>query len=146
MSHFAEIGGLSAFTLTTEITSNSGTEVVTLSGYRATVLRVIVADQNFINTGLVGPPQFWIQCSYTGKIRNIYPGIGCLYESIRDIFYFPSPFPSWIFEKKTVEGLDENNNIIVTSDKYDWVAPVPYPQDGQIYHWDETTLSWKSPS
>jgi len=23
-----------------------------------------------------------------------------------------------------------------------WVAPVDYPQDGNIYHWDEDTTSW----
>lgn len=23
-----------------------------------------------------------------------------------------------------------------------WIAPTPYPQDGNQYHWDESTLSW----
>jgi hypothetical protein len=25
-----------------------------------------------------------------------------------------------------------------------WGAPVPYPDDGNLYTWDETTLSWIS--
>lgn len=26
----------------------------------------------------------------------------------------------------------------------DWVAPVPYPQDGLLHLWDEQTESWKA--
>ena len=38
----------------------------------------------------------------------------------------PQPFPSWILNPETNE----------------WEAPVPYPNDGKRYRWDEATLSW----
>lgn len=142
MSHFAEISGLSAFTLTTEVSAASGIETVTLSGYRATVERVIVAEQNFIDTGVVGDPSNWIQCSYTNRIRNIYPGPGYIYESIRDMFYPPQPYNSWKLERKPEKGLDENNNIIIKKYYYKWVPPVPIPADGGNYFWNESSLTW----
>jgi len=141
MSHFAQIGNLSATTLTVETSSTSGTEVTTLSGYEAQVLTVIVAEQDFIDTGAVGDPAFWIQCSYNSRIRNIYPGPNSMYNSILDIFHNPAPYPSWKLKKIVKKELDENNNIIETY-KYDWVPPVPYPENGLTYIWDETALTW----
>lgn len=35
------------------------------------------------------------------------------------------PFPSWI--------RDDNN---------DWIAPIPYPEDGNLYNWDEVAQDW----
>jgi hypothetical protein len=143
MSHFAEISGLSAFTLTTEVSSSSGTEVTVLSGFQATVQRVLVVEQEFINTGLLGDPGNWIQCSYNNNIRNIYPGPGYIYESVRDIFYTPQPYPSWKLEHIPVQGLDENNNIVVITYRYTWFPPIPYPNDGGSYRWNEDLLEWE---
>lgn len=42
----------------------------------------------------------------------------------------PSPHPSWTWD----------------SVKKEWVAPVPYPEDGMVYLWDEESLSWQPPS
>jgi hypothetical protein len=39
----------------------------------------------------------------------------------------PRPYPSWI--------LDTNNET--------WVSPVPKPNDGKDYQWNEETSSWK---
>lgn len=36
------------------------------------------------------------------------------------------PYPSWIGNEETMT----------------WTAPVPYPDDNQIYRWDESTTSW----
>lgn len=75
--------------------------------------------------------QFGQKClrtSYHGNIRKQYAGIGYTYDFEAGVFISPQPFPSWI--------LDEN---------YDWIAPVPYPQDGQTYVWDETTQTWVLP-
>jgi len=63
--------------------------------------------------------------SYHGNIRKQYAGIGYTFDETNDVFIVPQPYPSWI--------LDSN---------FDWEAPVPYPTDGGIYIWDETTLSW----
>jgi len=124
MGHYANIANLSAITLDV-----SGT---TLSGYRGVVINVIRAEQDFIDSGAVGDSAYWIQTSYNNNIRNEYAGIGYWYDSIRDIFYPAQPYPSW---------------ILVYSEKYQkwvWVAPVLYPNDGKVYYWDELTLSWAS--
>lgn len=69
----------------------------------------------------------WKQCSYHGNIRKQYPGPGFTYDATADIFIAPQPYQSWT--------LDDN---------YDWQPPVPYPNDGGVYYWNETTQSWES--
>ncbi len=101
------------------------------------VLRVIVAEQDFINSGKVGNPKNWIQTSYntihgihkTGGIplRKNYAGIGYKYHSDIDAFVPPKEFPSWTLN--TEKGIYE--------------APALMPKDGKFYGWDEETLSWK---
>jgi hypothetical protein len=68
----------------------------------------------------------WKQTSYNGKIRKNYAGIGYKYDSQRDAFIPPQPFPSWVLNEDTCL----------------WDAPTPYPTDGQFYQWDEATTSW----
>lgn len=46
-------------------------------------------------------------------------------DYVDGFFYVPQPFPSW--------GRDGNGN---------WASPVPYPDDGGWYTWDEATTSW----
>jgi hypothetical protein len=89
------------------------------------VTTVIVATQEFIDTSAEGNPADWIETSIDGSFRKQYAGIGYTYDAEADVFITPQPYPSWT--------LDSN---------YDWQAPVPYPNDGQMYIWDETTLSW----
>jgi hypothetical protein len=89
------------------------------------VTTVIVATQEFIDTSAEGNPANWIETSIDGSFRKQYAGIGYTYDAQADVFITPQPYPSWT--------LDSN---------YDWVAPVPYPNDGKMYMWDETTLSW----
>lgn len=99
------------------------------------VTQVIVAEQEFIDSGKVGDPSRWIQTSYNTHLgwhpnghplRKNYAGIGYSYDPVRDAFIAPKPFLSWILNEDTCE----------------WGAPVPYPQDGQRYYWDEGTISW----
>jgi hypothetical protein len=94
------------------------------------VLRVIVvpneheADgENWCNNLLGGS---WKQTSYNGNIRARYAGVGYIYDAALDVFIAPQPFPSWALNPDTTE----------------WEAPTPMPDDGQIYNWDEATLSW----
>ena len=68
----------------------------------------------------------WKQTSYNANMRKNYAGIGFKYDSIRDAFIPPKPFDSWLLDEVTCR----------------WAAPVEYPNDGQIYIWDEPTLSW----
>jgi hypothetical protein len=68
----------------------------------------------------------WKQTSYNGNIRKNYAGIGYTYDSQRDAFIAPQPYPSWTLVEETCN----------------WTAPVLYPADGKMYSWDEPTLSW----
>lgn len=68
----------------------------------------------------------WKQTSYNGSIRKNYAGIGFAYDANRDAFIPPKPYESWMLNESTCR----------------WDAPIPYPTDGKIYVWDETTLSW----
>lgn len=72
--------------------------------------------------GLVGE---WRQTSYHGNFRKQYAGIGWRYDAEADVFISPQPYPSWTLDAD-----------------YDWQPPIPYPTDGGIYDWDESTLSW----
>jgi hypothetical protein len=58
--------------------------------------------------------------------RGNYAGIGYTYDEQLDAFIPPRPFDSWL--------LDENT--------FSWVAPVPYPEDGTNYSWDEEAGAW----
>ena len=108
------------------------------------VTRVIVAEQEIIDTGSLGDPSTWIQTSYnthggkhydpnTGEedsgipLRKNYAGIGYTYDSERDAFIGPSPFPSWTLNETTC----------------DWEAPVSYPTDDKLYDWDEENKQWQ---
>jgi len=117
------------------------------------VTEVISADQSFIDSGAVGPAEEWIQTSYNTygnvhyapsppaeprtpdggtPVRANYAGIGYTFDTsytVGDyvgVFYAPQPYPSWILSTTT----------------FLWEAPVPYPNDGQNYYWDEATQSW----
>jgi hypothetical protein len=68
----------------------------------------------------------WKQTSYNGNIRKNYAGIGYTYDSGRDAFIPPQPYPSWTLVEETCN----------------WTAPVLYPTDGNQYQWDEATTNW----
>ena len=64
------------------------------------VIQVIVAEQDFIDSGAVGDPQTWVQTSYNthggqhpeGRpLRKNYAGIGFTYDAVRDAFIPPKP-------------------------------------------------------
>ena len=59
-------------------------------------------------------------------LRGNYAGIGFQYDQTNDVFYAPQPFPSWTLDKTT----------------WLWTSPVPYPNDGERYTWDESTKNW----
>lgn len=53
------------------------------------VVEVIVAEQDFIDSGAVGEAAQWIQTSYTGSIRGCFAGIGFTYDPVSDQFNPP---------------------------------------------------------
>ena len=111
------------------------------------VQRVIVAEQEFIDSYVDGEVGVWIQTSYntyggvhyipnsnpptpsedqSKALRKNYAGVGWTYDSIRDAFYEPQPYPSWT--------LNETSCL--------WEAPTVKPDDENNYSWNETTTSW----
>ncbi len=98
------------------------------------VEQVIRIDQETLNTGAWGNPSDWIQTSYNTygnqhpenrPLRGNFAGIGYTYDAANDVFIPPQPFPSWLLTSSWL-----------------WEAPVPMPQDGKQYGWDEATTSW----
>ena len=91
------------------------------------VTQVIVAEQDFINTGAVGDNVLWVQTSYNSNFRKNFAGMGFTFDERRDAFIPPQPFSSWTLDETTCQ----------------WEAPVVYPDDGKEYYWDEATTNWK---
>lgn len=69
----------------------------------------------------------WIQTSYNGTFRARFAGYGYTYDEYHDAFITPKPFASWLF----------NDNSL------DWYPPVPYPEDGNYYQWNEELIAWE---
>ena len=97
------------------------------------VTNVIVAEQEYIDT-FEGT---WVQTSYNTiggqhpndtPLRKNFAGIGTIYDSVKDAFYQPQPYPSWV--------LNESTCI--------WESPVTIPADDgtKFYKWDEDTTNW----
>jgi hypothetical protein len=70
------------------------------------------------------------------SFRKNYAGIGYYYDSIRDAFIPPKPYPSWT--------LNEQSCL--------WQSPIPYPNTSNIpepyiwynrYFWNEDTINWE---
>lgn len=107
-------------------------------GLNNVVLRVIVvANEELMDNGqeseakgaefcrnLLGGT--WVQTSYNASFRKNFAGIGYIYDQGRDAFISPQPFPSWSLNESTCQ----------------WNAPVPRPENGKRYIWDEPTTTW----
>ena len=91
----------------------------------STVTEVLVAEQDFINSGRVGDSFLWLQTSYNNNFRKQYAGVGWTYDKVNDIFISPKPFPSWTLDAS-----------------FDWQPPTAMPDDDKLYNWNEDTKSW----
>ena len=113
------------------------------------VTKVLVIDEETVNSGEFGNPLSWIQTSYNTNegqhslgetpLRKNFAGVGMTYDKDRDAFIPIQPYPSWILDEDTCQ----------------WEAPLPYPDkigewpwpayDGNdpVYEWDEDTITWK---
>ncbi len=98
------------------------------------VTQVIVADtQEWCESNLGGE---WVQTSYNTQggvhtkggtaLRKNYAGIGYTYDGTRDAFIAPQIFASW--------NLNEETCL--------WESPIPYPEDGNRYVWNEEKVAW----
>ena len=114
MAHFAE---LDADNMVKRVIVVSNSDTADASGVEKEYIGAAFCERLLGGT--------WKQTSYNANIRKHYAGIGYTYDAGRDAFITPQPYPSW--------ALDDNA---------DWQAPVPMPDDGKMYGWDEATLSW----
>jgi len=111
------------------------------------VLRVVVVPdeeelrgEEFLSVDL-GLGGTWLKTSYnTFQGKHIYGGTpfrknfasnNYVYDSERDAFIPPKPYPSWV-------DIDEEKCI--------YLPPIPMPEvlptDSFYYNWDEETQSW----
>ena len=65
-----------------------------------------------------------LRTSYNGNIRGVFAAIGHSYNEDEDIFVEPQPYPSWI----------RNGSL--------WNSPIPKPEDGKKYEWNEEEGAW----
>jgi hypothetical protein len=100
------------------------------------VTQVIVAELEFFDTFVDSSPGEWILTSYNthggqhpeGRpLRKNYAGVGYTYDNQRDAFIPPKPYASWVLDEETCL----------------WNAPIVYPEDGNVYMWNETLLNWE---
>lgn len=106
------------------------------------VVQIIVAEPEYFESFVDTTPGDWIQTSYNTRgnvhygpngepddgvaLRGNFAKIGSIYDWQNDVFYDPQPYPSWTLNKST----------------WMWDAPIPKPQDGKIYQWNEADQSW----
>jgi len=107
------------------------------------VQRVIVAEQDFIDSYQDNEPGAWVKTSYNTRgnvhygsdglpdggeaLRGNYAGIGYIYDEVNDVFYPPKPYNSWTIGAET---------------NWEWQAPVPMNNDGKRYMWNEESTGW----
>jgi hypothetical protein len=77
------------------------------------VVNVIVAEEDFIQSGALGDPSQWIQTSYNTlagqhlfggtALRKNYAGIGYTYDPLRDAFIPPKPNDTVVLNETTCQ-------------------------------------------
>ncbi len=114
MAHFAKIKN----NLVTQIIVVDNSDILDESNNESEALGIKICQDLLGGT--------WVQTSYNGNIRKNYAGIGYTYDSSRDAFIEPSPYPSWVLNETTCR----------------YEAPIAYPSDGKDYRWNEETTNW----
>ena len=115
-----------------------------LLNHKNIVKRVITGkcqDESDADMELVFQDMFKMKCRQTSyntfggvhtlggtPFRKNFASIGYTFDEDRDAFIPPKPkdLDSWV--------LNEDSCL--------WEAPIPYPDDGQNYEWNEETKSW----
>ena len=118
MAYFAKLG-----------TGNIVETVISINNSVITDSNGVEQEQlgvDFINK-LYNTRDVWKQTSYNNNIRKNYAGIGFQYDQTRDAFIAPKPYSSWLLNEESCQ----------------WESPIPYPQDGNKYTWNETIKNWE---
>ena len=110
------------------------------------VVNEVLKDSNGVEQEAIGieflknlynePNANWKQTSYNTHggvhssggtpFRKNHAGIGYTYDEGRDAFIPKKPYNSWVLNETTCL----------------WNSPIPIPNDGNQYSWNESTLSW----
>lgn len=100
------------------------------------VKKVIVAEQDFVDTYIDNEAGEWVQTSYNTyagqhklddtPFRKNYAIVGGTYDATKDAFIPPKQYESWTLNE----------------DSCQWEAPVAYPNDGNDYSWNESDQQW----
>lgn len=119
MAHFAQIDSGSGAVVRVVVIANGA--IADSGGQESESLGIEFCQM------LYGPDTHWRQTSYSARMRKNYAGIGYTYDSGRDAFIPPKPYPSWQLDEGTCR----------------WLPPVPAPVDGGPWAWDEAGQSWQ---
>ena len=121
MAHFAKLG--------------AGNIVVAVHIVSNDIATTEQAGIDFLNN-LYKSRDIWRQTSYNTyagehslggtPFRKNFAGVGYRYDQTKDAFIPPQPYNSWTLNETTCV----------------WDPPVPYPSDGKMYIWNETTKQW----
>tara|TARA_R100000406_G_scaffold79883_1_gene61026 strand:+ start:106 stop:492 length:387 start_codon:yes stop_codon:yes gene_type:complete len=107
--------------------------------------KVIVAEASFFETFVDDSPGKWIKTSYNTRggihyqpntnqpsedqsqaLRKNFAGEGFTYDAELDAFIPYKVFESWVLNETTCL----------------WEPPIPHPDDGNVYEWDEENIAW----
>ncbi|HHZ94856.1 MAG TPA: hypothetical protein EYN67_04695 [Flavobacteriales bacterium] len=116
MAHYAKLGLNSKVTNVVFLENDN---IIDSEGVESEQLGI-----DYLSEGTGYP--FWIQTSYNGNFRKNYAGIDYRYDEDRDAFIPPKPYTSWVLDEETCQ----------------WEAPIPSPDDGGQYMWDEEIQDW----
>lgn len=117
MAHFAQ---LSSNNTVSQVIVVNNADAIDQDGNESEAVGIAFCQQLF------GADTRWIQTSYNARIRKNYAGIGFTYDEDLDAFIPPKPFPSWVLNEDTCL----------------WESPLPIPNDGQKYQWNEEQGQW----
>ena len=117
MAHFAK---LDKNNVVTEVNVVSNAELIDANGKESEKKGV-----DFL-TAWSGGHGNWKQTSYNGNFRKNFAGVGFTYDAARDAFIPPKPLASWVLNETTCL----------------WEPPIPRPNDGKRYAWNESTKQW----
>ena len=92
------------------------------------VLRVVVSDSEFIQSGVLGNPENWVE-TFNDGTRKQPAKVGGTWDPENNVFIGTCRYPSWTL-----------------NDNFDWTAPVEHPDRSDCrYVWHEVKQKWVIP-
>jgi hypothetical protein len=86
---------------------------------------IVVSDSQGIAWAQTTYGGVWVETWPNGGARKNYAGIGYTFDSTRNAFIPPKPYPSWVLVEATCQ----------------WDSPIPMPPGGP-WEWNEDIEEW----